>query len=910
MRAQPTDVTGNVGETEVSGKFERLGWGVAPNPKHDLGTDLWLMARDERLFDLGLVVGAQVKGGPSWFDEELRDSAGVLTGWWFRDASANHVDAWLAHGLPHVVVLYDLDKQIAYWSHVTDDSVTRTGKGAKIFVPVGNTVDKTHREDLLRVAASKKPGGAWEGSAWSGASAVAPAAMLRHALLVPRLIAPHPNAGLDAVSPAQAVALLVQARVADLDHRSESHDSVPSLDDAGSHKEWGWRFVGALGHRVTAGDYAELAGAALDAPDAPSRTAAAVAAAATLLEDGLADEALLILDAALEPDDAEPVDHAWLVVQKARACAEIGRVDDARDLAAQVQGVSATHANDVTATALAGVAARILFNTGSIGDRDLSVAIAGSDTAAAWWRTQTQSRGLTALTERTFLAWARDTTWRMSVGDAANDQLLSAALTASFAGDHATWRHLAGLLGQDGLLRLGRHAPAATAAEALQTLRFAGDADSIKHAVRRLADDGPAAAVRQAASAIDLDRLTATTAQASLTLLERGGDLLEGAVADATAEWLLKTLADPSDFARRTRPSYLLELRLVDTLAGVVPAATLAMQRKVAAHVTALPPQTDQARATSWARTALAVDDEAWAPDAAVRAGDAADTHHWSLRTPLLGIAAPHHPAAHGQLLALASDGDLDALGALGDVRALSQDIVRVLVEALSGHVALEIEQARRGHVGMGGHDYAEGLVVLNAWHPDLASWDPVVDLIANGARPHKLRPVLRLAALAERVPAVVREPLLAAVSAAAAQPAAPGPRMPGDRDITGPLAELAAALATEDTAPAATQLPPLLSGDRDARRSAARIATRLRTPQSIGVLVGLAWDDDPYVRGSAAWGLATSLTQAEADRTALAVLQLAADDPGRHVPESMAAALVAHDVVDRDLVALRHQAW
>ncbi len=101
-----------------------------------------------------------------------------------------------------------------------------------------------------------------------------------------------------------------------------------------------------------------------------------MAAAATLLEDGLADEALLVLDAALKPDDAEPVDHAWLMVQKARACAEIGPVDDARDLAAQVQVVGATQTDDVTATALAGVAARILFNTGSVGDRDVSVAIA------------------------------------------------------------------------------------------------------------------------------------------------------------------------------------------------------------------------------------------------------------------------------------------------------------------------------------------------------------------------------------------------------------------------------------------------------------------------------------------------------------------------------------------------------
>ena len=61
----PTSSTGNIGETEVTAKLERLGWCVAPNPRHDVGTDLWLTARDSRLFDLGLAIGAQVKGGPS-----------------------------------------------------------------------------------------------------------------------------------------------------------------------------------------------------------------------------------------------------------------------------------------------------------------------------------------------------------------------------------------------------------------------------------------------------------------------------------------------------------------------------------------------------------------------------------------------------------------------------------------------------------------------------------------------------------------------------------------------------------------------------------------------------------------------------------------------------------------------------
>lgn len=458
MRASSRDVTGNVGETEVTAKFERLGWGVAPNPRHDLGTDLWLMARDKRLFDLGLVVGAQVKSGRSWFSKEHHNESGAVDGWWFRDADGEHMDAWLTHGLPHLVVLHDLDTQISYWVHVTEDAVVRTGKGAKIHVPATNTVDEEHREELFRVAASTKPGGAWEGSAWTGAAAVPPSALLRHALVVPRLIAPHPNAGhAAAVTAVQAVSLLVQARLRDLWEAHDKYEEVPTIEDASRSDDWNWRLVGALGRRVTADEHEALVAVVEDAPDSARRAAATVAAAATLLEKGLADEALTLLDAALARDDADPVDYAWLSVQNARACREVGRRDEARDLAASVQVISVTHRGDLTATALAGVAASMLFDTSAWELQDLASAITGADTTAAWWRAQTTSRALTALTERTFYAWALDTTVRIAASDVANDQLLSAALTASFLGDHGAWRHLTSLLGCDGLLRTERH---------------------------------------------------------------------------------------------------------------------------------------------------------------------------------------------------------------------------------------------------------------------------------------------------------------------------------------------------------------------------------------------------------------------------------------------------------------------
>lgn len=126
MRASQQEQTGGVGVSETMGAFERIGWGPARNEEHDLGTDLWLAVRDVRRFDLGMMVGAQVKGGPSWFGEPKRDDKGMLEGWWFRYGQS-HFDYWLQHKIPHLVVLYNLDERLAYWVHVTNEAVHSTG---------------------------------------------------------------------------------------------------------------------------------------------------------------------------------------------------------------------------------------------------------------------------------------------------------------------------------------------------------------------------------------------------------------------------------------------------------------------------------------------------------------------------------------------------------------------------------------------------------------------------------------------------------------------------------------------------------------------------------------------------------------------------------------------------------------
>jgi len=58
--------------------------------------------------------------------------------------------------------------------------------------------------------------------------------------------------------------------------------------------------------------------------------------------------AVELLEAALARDESEPVDHAWLTLQHARMCAEVGRLDEARTAAISVQKIQVANPDDLS----------------------------------------------------------------------------------------------------------------------------------------------------------------------------------------------------------------------------------------------------------------------------------------------------------------------------------------------------------------------------------------------------------------------------------------------------------------------------------------------------------------------------------------------------------------------------------
>lgn len=886
---------GELGVTEACRNIERLGWGTTVNSRHDFGTDVFMLVLGPSGEDLGLIVGAQVKTGDSYFKEERFSENGELEGWWYRDRKRAHVDSWASHTVPHLIVLHDLERETSHWAHVTHERIVSTGVGAKVFVPKSNLIDEANR-DQLEIVASANRGSGLEGSAWAGKSPPTPADALRYALIVPRLVAPHPNSGeARTLRAEQGLALVVLDRLRQYERFAEGQRHVPSLERARSSKRWRWLLIGALARWLFHQEFDELLAAQESAPDAPGRAAASVLTTGALVEAGELDRACSLLAESISAGGYGPVDQAWLQLQYARCSVEIGQLDRAREAALAAYAIRPYASADATAAALLGAAAALIFNTSDWDSKDFDSLISAGDTAAAWWRSQVSRYGLDALAERSFKEWARDTSVTVGGEDAVEHNLEASASMASNAVDHGGWRHLSALRGCSELMGLNRFSDPEEAYVGLRRLMLAGDATALKLAVRRLVSDGPARAVTLAGEDLRLGEATHTSALAEITLLHRGGTLIDTSTADNVVRWLLATISEPDAYAHRIKPTFALRWGLIEALSGVVGAAGLRVQRQVIGYIAALGPQHDHAIAGQWSRVIWALPGRAWTEELALAVKPRTARHCGALQVPLLGISARHDQGARRSLHNRVRRGELGSLAALGNVTELPQRTAAEVVKQVATRVRQEIRDARRGKFGLGGHDPAEALVMLNTWHPQQANWRPVYDFLAEPSLlfSQKERALVTLGNLVDQIPEGVRE-RLGPIAVALARGENPGRRTPfeGGTEGRGRAWNLAVLLGAIDLDEDAAPLAELLGGDAEQRRWAAFIAGRLGREAEVGTLAALSIDPDPMVRGAASWGLATMLDEGAVGGLVVASLRRAVQDGGAWVPDAIAGPL------------------
>jgi hypothetical protein len=898
VRASPQEQTGGAGVNDVSANFERINWGPVPNTQHDLGTDLFVQARDARRFDRGLPVGVQVRAGPSYFDQPAYAEDGSLLGWWHYESELDHFNDWVTHGLRHLLVLHDLVTRISYWVHVSAEAVESTGKGAKILVPVNQKIDPEHLDDLLAVAASHKPVISLEGTAWAAsATNIAPARRLRYALLVPRLVAPHRNTGFGtAIDPEQAVALLAQVRVRDLSIFADKHNAVPALDEAASFKDWRWRFVAAFGRLLIDNDWSAVAASMEDAPNPASRAAACVVTACALMDAERHVEAATLLSE--QSDDASPIDWAWIQTQLARTRAEIGEVATARQDAAAALRALVGDPDDVTASAIRAAAAQLLFQTAQWGDQQLEEFITKTDTAVSWWRTQTLASALTAAADRNFRQWADEQATRIDFEDTVNNRLFAAVVSAHLTGEQGAWRSMGSLLARDTLIVQHAEGDTSRQTEALDELRRSGDEKSLELAAKRLWAIGPLDSLAEAARHIQPGSWTHTTARANLVLWQEAGDVLDEATASGAARYCLDVLTDDSAFIARTTPPFHIYYYSLKALAGLLDAADDALHRDLAGFLASLPPITDELTTKSLTQLVPRLRATALAPSDGRAAWRQAATSQPNRRltAAMLGLLAHDDNQARELLLGRIAEDDNDALAAYGDLGRLDIEVAGCLMAQDAQLLHTNIAQAQTGHFAISRtRDPAARLAILGVHFPDVAPWDALLGYLGHDrvSSEHKRLACLALAEPAGRLPEEVRSALRDLLPQLAQTTQTNGVL---GLPFGGAALMLAAAIGALDDQTLTSSVAGLLAGSRQERRDAATLIGRLSRPELTVALVTLIRDPYPDVRAEAAHALASHVASPDTDTDLLAVagLQRALTDPGARTPLAIAYGITA----------------
>jgi len=401
-----------MGEDMAKVIFQKIRWAPPEKVRQDIGTDLLTFARDttapdtkSKAWDLGAPVLMQVKGSAKEYVKPKHKRAGE-PGWWFAESTTYHFDHWLSFGLPYLLVLVDETNQLAYWAEVTGNAIVSTGKGRKIFVPAFQKVDADSVEALNTVAVGRRKY-ALEGAVWTGKlNDLGPADRLRHALVMPRLVAPHPNAEPTKLTVDEAAAMVMRNRTNEFAHRA-GRGECPKPEDWATQKEWGWRFVDALRELVATGDSDKFPQLTKDARHRFERDACLVVQACIAYTSGDFEAAAALL----KPSHAtKPADRGWIRAQLAALLLELDRPKEAAKAAKDALFAMKSLEGDLTVSAIRGGAASVLYSTAGIFTGDLVGTITAQDNAGSWWRAQDVSWALEKDLNLRFEGWAGSNT--------------------------------------------------------------------------------------------------------------------------------------------------------------------------------------------------------------------------------------------------------------------------------------------------------------------------------------------------------------------------------------------------------------------------------------------------------------------------------------------------------------------
>lgn len=140
MKADLNSHTGRIGVAGTELIFNRLGWIFREQPIEDYGIDAHIEIVENGKAT-GKLIALQIKCGNSWFQETTENEI-VFRG------KAKHLEYWLEHSLPVLVILYNDQKDYAYWQVVNKNTVQNTGKDWKILIPFEHKVNESSKTQI------------------------------------------------------------------------------------------------------------------------------------------------------------------------------------------------------------------------------------------------------------------------------------------------------------------------------------------------------------------------------------------------------------------------------------------------------------------------------------------------------------------------------------------------------------------------------------------------------------------------------------------------------------------------------------------------------------------------------------------------------------------------------------------
>lgn len=574
---------GKSGETSVSLFFKNQGFSVIDYPQdEDLGTDLILDVRakdsaSDRAVDLSYSVRCQVKTGDSYFARTVRSSdndGNEVDGWWYT-CDARHRNYWTRYADKFFLILQNPEavdnprSAKKFWQWLDDKDlyvpVASRGNeglqgdcqadGYRIFVPSSQIVNKAFCDQLIKIAKDRRIGLKLSlSNTYSFEIAGYPLSQhARYALLLPDLVKPHENRGVDhAISWAEALALCV---CQDSGRWSNSYfgfadkfDEVLSIEEAKNSEDAGWRFTGWY-HALLFENDLEGFEKLVDLPSELQAAKIAVLAARAYWDQRFGD-AVSIVDGALASIvDLDGIDKAWLLIQKGNSLSELARWDEAKEIYSQSQQLTKNNMSDDTAKLLHYVATVSSFNLTTCFNRDIGSFVAARDNSLSRFSLRRNATTLDKLLDESFNGWSPSggTTFAATDTVIANCQV--SANVGLLSGDIPAFRHA---LSNWAMVSLSmRGADEEESIGYLSLLLRSGDQDHLKQALRKARRTFAPSMLRSFMDSLSPNDVTPMTVRAYLDALQECGEYLGDARVAEWLDFLSSILSQPEHFVER-----------------------------------------------------------------------------------------------------------------------------------------------------------------------------------------------------------------------------------------------------------------------------------------------------------------------------------------------------------------------